>query len=139
MRDDVIGSPMQRIQGRQAQITLPIAESKLIPSQMKTTEIRNKMIEYRKKQKFYHFIRNFNKSSRPLKPIELSASIRVWSPKGWTPAELIEKHELPNLYTIKAGNQSTLWRRNRKDLMITNEQPHVIERPQQGNISINKP
>ena len=90
-RDDVTGSRMQRLQGRQAQTRLPIAESKLIPNQMKTAEIHNKMIEYRKKQKFYH-----DKSSRPLKPIEPSASIRVWSPKGWKPAELIEKHELPH-------------------------------------------
>ena len=133
-RDDVTGSPMQRLQGRRAQTRLPIAESKLIPNQIKPAEIHDKMTEYRKKQKFYH-----DKSSRPLKPIEPSDSIRVWSPKGWKPAELIEKHELPNSYTIKAGNQGRLWRRNRKDLMITNEQPHVIERPHQGNILIDKP
>ena len=76
VRDDVTGSPMQRLQGRRAQTRLPTAESKLIPNQMKPAEIHDKMIKYRKKQKFYH-----GKSSKPLKPIEPSDSIRVWSQK----------------------------------------------------------
>ena len=124
-RDDVTGSPMQRLQGRRAQTRLPIAESQLIPKQMKPAEIHDKMMEYRKKQKIY-----YDRSAKPLKPIQTSDSIRVHSPKGWQPAELIDKHELPNSYVIKAGSQGRLWRRNRKDLMITNEQPHVIRRPQ---------
>ena len=122
---------MQRLQGRRAQTRLPIGESKLIPNHIKPAEIHDKMIEYRKKQKFYH-----DKSSRPLKPIDPADSIRVWSPKGWKPAELVEKHELPNSYTIKAGNQGRLWRRNWKDLMLTNEQPILLKDHTKGTFRL---
>ena len=53
-RDDITGSPMQRLQGRRAQTRLPTADSLLIPSSSQPTVVYDKMMEYRRKQKLYH-------------------------------------------------------------------------------------
>ena len=53
-RDDVTGSPMQRLQGRRAQTRLPTADSLLILSSCQPTVVHDKMMEYRRKQKLYH-------------------------------------------------------------------------------------
>ena len=123
-RDDITGSPMQRLQGRRAQTRMPIAESKLIPLQSQPSAIHDRMMQYRRKQKFYH-----DKGAKQLNEIQDTDGVRVHTPSGWQPAELIGKHKLPNSYIIRAGSQGRLWRRNRKDLMTTNERPHTIERP----------
>jgi transposase InsO family protein len=133
-RDDITGSPMQRLHGRRAQTRLPIAESRLIPTQSKPAEIHEKLMEYRKKQSYYH-----NRNSKSLKPITPSDAIRVWTPEGWKPAELVGKHILPNSYIIKAGTQGRIYRRNRKDLMITNENPHINGTPQHPNNPMDTP
>ena len=124
-RDDVLGSPMQRLQGRRAQTSLPIADSLLRPAVMQPDQVHERMMDYRRKQKFY-----YDKTAQTLQPIKTDQAIRVWTPDGWKPAEYIGQHQLPNSHTVKAGTQGRLYRRNRKHLMITGEQPHVIQPPE---------
>jgi hypothetical protein len=52
--------------------------------------------------------------------------------QGWKPAELIKPHHMPNSYIIKSGSRANVYRRNRKELMITREKPHNIT-PQREN------
>ena len=123
-RDDVTGSPMQRLQGRRAQTRLPTADSLLIPSSSQPTVVHDKMMEYRRKQKLYH-----DRGSKSLQEFKPHDAVRVWTPEGWKPAELQREHDQPNSFIIKAGTEGRMYRRNRRDLMITKEQPHVIDRP----------
>ena len=118
-RDDVMGSPMQRLHGRRAQTSLPIADSLLEPTTINPNSVHDKMMDYRRKQKLY-----YDRGSSPMKPIEHSDAIRVWTPDGWKPAEYIKQHKLPNSHVIRAGDQGRIYRRNRKHLMITGEEQH---------------
>jgi len=123
-RDDDMGSPMQRLHGRRAQTQLPTAQSRLVPSNIEPTAVHDKMMEYRRIQKLYH-----DRGAKRLRPIQPSDAIRVWSPDGWKPAELLGMHEQPNSYLIRAGSHGKVYRRNRRDLMITKEKPHTIQIP----------
>ena len=124
-RDDIVGSPMQRLHGRRAQTSLPISDTLLKPSVIPPDKVHDKMMEYRRRQKFY-----YDKGSKPLKPINPQEAVRVWTPQGWKPAEYIAEHDLPNSHVIRAGSQGLTYRRNRRHLMPTSEEPHVITTPE---------
>jgi transposase InsO family protein len=126
-RDDDMGSPMQRLQGRRAQTQLPTGDSLLKPSIMEPAKVHDRMMQYRRKQKLY-----YDKGARPLPPLDSEKGLRVWTPHGWKPAEYISNHEAPNSYRIRAGKQGLTYRRNRKHLMITGERPHIVK-PQERN------
>ena len=115
---------MQRLQGRRAQTRLPTADSLLIPSSSQPTVVHDKMMEYRRKQKLYH-----DRGSKSLQEFKPRDPVRVWTPEGWKPAELQREHDQPNSFIIKAGTEGRMYRRNRRDLMITKEQPQLINRP----------
>ena len=125
-RDDKIGSPMQRLQGRRAQTRLPILDSRLKPSTIEPNTVHDKMMEYRRKQKFY-----YDRNAKQLPELKKDAAVRVWTPNGWKPAEYQGKHPLPNSHVIRAGDQGLTYRRNRKHLLMTGEEPHraVIPEP----------
>ena len=102
----------------------PQLDSLLIPSSSQPTVVHDKMMEYRRKQKLYH-----DRGSKSLQEFKPRDAVRVWTPEGWKPAELQREHDQPNSFIIKTGTEGRMHRRNRRDLMITKEQPHVINRP----------
>ena len=112
---------MQRLQGRRAQTRIPITDSLLKPNIINPNTVHEKMMEYRRKQKFY-----YDRNAKPLPEINKNSSIRVWTPNGWKPAVHLEQHPLPNSHPIRAGDQGKTYRRNRKHLLLTGEIPHVI-------------
>jgi transposase InsO family protein len=120
-RDDLLGSPMQRLQGRRGQTRLPITDSKLRPSIIDPAAIHDRMMHYRRQQKLY-----YDRNAKPLQPLQSNQAVRVWTPNGWKPATYIKSHEAPNSHIIKAGQQGKTYRRNRKHLMATGEKPHCI-------------
>ena len=120
-RDGEIGSPMQRLMGRRAQTQLPSVESLLKQETVNPETVHDKLMQYRKLQKYYH-----DKRSRTLGQIGPTDGIRVSTPKGWQPAELMREHQMPKSYVIKAGGQGRTYRRNRHELMVTREPPHVV-------------
>jgi hypothetical protein len=122
-RDSEIGSPMQRLHGRRAQTSLPMADSLLQPATLKQDRIHDKLMEYRQKQKFY-----FDKGSKPLTAITGDKAVRVWTPQGWKIAEYMGPHHLPNSHMIRT--QNGVYRRNRKHLMMTKEQPYRVPNPE---------
>jgi len=133
-RDEVIGSPMQRLQGRRAQTRLPIADSLLKPNTIRPDTVHEKMMQYRHKQKFY-----YDRGSKPLQPITTEKAVRVWTPNGWKPAEFLRQHQLPNSHEVRAGEQGRVYRRNRRHLMITAERPHRVNVPEPITIPLPKP
>ena len=121
-RDDLIGSPMERLMGRKAQTLLPSAESLLTPATRDPEMVHKGLSQYRKLQKMYH-----DRGAKPLRRINSDRDgIRMRGAQGWEPAQYIqESHD--NSHIVKSGGQGRLYRRNRRDLRMTNEGPHRIE------------
>ena len=124
-RDETMGSPMQRLHGRRAQTSLPIADSKLKPTAPEANQVHDKMMGYRRRQKLY-----YDRGAQQLTPIEEEKGLRVRTPRGWKPAEYIRPDKTPNSHIIKAGEQGRLYRRNRRDLLVTGERPHIVRTPE---------
>ena len=108
--------------GRRTRTKLPISEELLKPEVKKPEIVQEQLKEFRETQKFY-----YDKQTKPRPEIKPNDAIRTLTPDGWKKAELVEKHELPRSYIIKAGNQGREMRRNRKELLITKEPPHRTE------------
>ena len=84
------------------------------------------MQAYREKQKKY-----YDRGTKERPEIKKSDAIRTLTSQGWQPAELIAKHDAPNSYIIKAGDQAKMFRKNSKELMVTKEKPHkIIPKPE---------
>jgi transposase InsO family protein len=121
-RDDVVGSPMQRLMGRRARTLIPISKGLRKPQADQTGKIASKMNDYRCKQKFYYD--RHTKVKEDLKPND---AVRIKTPTGWRPAEYVRKSPYPRSHIVKAGESGREYRRNTSMLMKTKESPHVIE------------
>jgi len=120
-RDDVIGSPAQRLMGRRTRTSLPTNDALLQPKSIKPTIVKGQLEMYRTKQKHY-----YDKGTKPLPIIKPGNAVRVKTSIGWKPAEYVRIHDRPRSYVVKAGDQARQYRRNRTMLMKTAENPHSI-------------
>jgi hypothetical protein len=84
--------------------------------------VKTQLNKYRTSQKYHHD----QHASKPLPKISGQEAIRVRTDRGWQPAEYIGKSNLPNSYIIKTGPTGHVTRRNRKDIIVTKENPHRI-------------
>ena len=116
-----IGSPAQRLMGRRTRTQLPTSDKLLQPTGVHPGLVQGQLHQYREQQKMY-----YDRGAKHQKVIQPGDSIRTLTQEGWKPAEFVKPHNLPNSYMIKAGDQARLMRRNRKELMITREEPHKI-------------
>ena len=113
---------MQRLMGRRTKTLMPTTESLLKPSN--GTQVQKILEQQRKIQKVY-----FDKGAKKLPEIKPGEAIRMKTKFGtWIPGEYVKPHESPNSHVIKAGEQARLYRRNRRDLLVTKEDPHTIVR-----------
>jgi len=112
---DIGFSPAELLMGRQLRSILPTTREKLIPKTPITAEVKKKITLRKKKTKNY-----CDKSAQPLKPLKEGESARVQL-KGqkWEPAVVIRKHN-ERSYTVRTKD-GTIYRRNRRQLMKTNE------------------
>jgi hypothetical protein len=129
-RDDVTGSPMQRLNNRRAKTKLPITENLLKPAVPSTDAVSSKLMEYRQQQKKY-----YDQGAKPRDEIKPSDAVRIYSDKQWKPAEFIRKTQYPRSYVVRAGDQGREYRRNSDMLLTTREEPHVI-RPQRQSYHV---
>ena len=53
-RDEMIGSPMQRLMGRRAKTLLPISDNLRKPTTVQPETVSSRLMEYRQKQKYYY-------------------------------------------------------------------------------------
>ena len=121
-RDDVTGSPMQRLMGRRAKTLLPITENLRKPESSKSRSVSSKLMNYREQQKKY-----YDRGTRPRSDLEPGNAVRIHSDGRWKPAEFVRKTQFPRSYMVRAGDQGRELRRNSKMLLNTKEQPHIIE------------
>ena len=125
-RDSEIGSPAQRLMGRRTRTRLPTSEKLLQPEGKNAVTVQRQLQAYREKQKKY-----YDRGTKERPEIKKSDAIRTLTSQGWQPAELIAKHDAPNSYIIKAGDQAKMFRKNSKELMVTKEKPHkIIPKPE---------
>jgi hypothetical protein len=121
-RDELLGSPMERLMGRKAQTLLPSVENLLMPVSRDPEVVHRNLSQYRQLQKKYH-----DRSARPLPKISASEdAVRIRTPRGWEPAEYVSSQH-HNSHMVKAGDQARLYRRNRRDLIVTRETPHQVQ------------
>ena len=121
-RNSTLGSPAQRLMGRRTKTLLPIATKLLQPKHVEPQKVHNKLTSLRTQQKRY-----YDRGTKPLHVIRPGDAVRLQTPQGWRPAEVIRQHESPRSYVIKSGELAHEYRRNRNRLMITPETPHVIK------------
>ncbi len=120
-RDDVLGSPAQRLLGRRTKTHLPTSENLLKPENKNTEEIQNRMYHHRNIQKSY-----YDRGTKPLPEIKEGNAVRMKTKDGWQPAEYLNQHNSPNSHIIRSGSEAREYRRNRRSLLLTNESPHSI-------------
>lgn len=101
---------------------MPTSEALLKPQGIEPQNVTQKLHEYRERQKFY-----YDRGTRPQKPIGQNDAVRVFTKRGWEPAEYVREAELPRSHIIKAGEHAREYRRNRSHLMRTGETPHEIK------------
>ncbi len=121
-RDDIIGSPTQRLMGRRTRTLLPTTTALLKPQTKPPQIVQQKLESYRDKQKYY-----FDRGTKEHPKINPSDAICIKTPKGWKPAEFVDHHDTPRSSYVKAGPRANQYRRNRRFLMNTSETPHHIK------------
>lgn len=116
-----IGSPCQRLMGRRTRSQIPISEELLQPKTIPPKDVIHGLEIIKRTQKGY-----YDHTNRPLKPIRPDKAIRLRTPSGWIPAEYITQDNQPRSHTIKAGPHGHTYRRNRDQLLLTNETLHTV-------------
>ena len=120
-RDPLIGSPAQRLMGRRTQTRIPTSEALLKPTTIEPSVVSNGLKKYRLTQKKY-----YDRGKRHLPAIRSNDAVRVRTPRGWQPVEYVAKHQLPRSHLVKSGDQYRQSRRNRDQLLLTQETPHEV-------------
>lgn len=124
-----IGSPAQRLMGRRTQTRIPTTDALLKPQTLRPLSVTSGLSRMRATQKHY-----YDHGKKPLPCIKQGSALRIRTPEGWKPAEYIREHEAPNSHIVKAGEQGRLYRRNRDQLLLTREEPHIIRQRPQYNL-----
>lgn len=133
-RDTETGSPMQRLMGRRGKTLIPITQILRKPMSSDTEKVQSRLTEFREKQKFY-----YDKNAKVRQDIKPDDAVRIYTPKGWKPAEYVEKSTYPRSHVVKAGDSGREYRRNSNMLLNTREKPHVIMTRNQVNIPSTPP
>ena len=118
--DNEIGSPAELLFQRKLRTKLPCKKSLLKPK-LQSKDTRDKLMVRQQKQKFYH-----DKSAKPLKELDVGDTVRLRRENEWVPAKVVEKDKHPRSYHVTT-EQGTTYRRNRRDIIKTNESPVVVK------------
>lgn len=114
-RDDILGSPVQRLFGRRTKTLLPTTEYLLRPQTVKPEAVTKQLTEKRHTQKSY-----YDRQTKELPELEAGDNVRVETDKGWKPAVVVSKTNEPRSYEIETSN-GVRYRRNRRHLHKTKE------------------
>lgn len=123
-----VGSPVQRLMGRRTQTLIPTTDALLKPHTLEPEAVTSGLSHMKATQKRY-----YDQGKRKLPAVKPDSAIRIQTPQGWKPAEYVREHEAPNSHIVRAGDQGRLYRRNRDQLLLTRETPHVIPQKIQYN------
>ena len=120
---DGVGSPAQRLFGRRTCTRLPTADMLLNPVTQQPERVTERLMEDRTRAKSY-----YDKGSSNLQDLRSGDTIRVRSQQGtWEPAKLQPDQHPYRSHSVMLPN-GRVYRRNRRDILKTREDPHLFER-----------
>ena len=108
-------SPAQLSMGRQLRSVLPTTQDNLKPKVISPNLVKESIKCSKQKQKDY-----YDRQSKTLEPLKLGQSARIQQlDKTWKPATVVDQRN-ERSYTVQCPD-GTLYTRNRRDLLKTNE------------------
>ena len=114
-------SPNQLLMGRRTKSILPTTDKQLQPIQIDPEKVRNSMAQAKGKQKQY-----YDRTAKPLPPLNLNEYVRVQFGKTWKPAKVIKIND-EHSYTVQTKDGG-IYRRNRRLLIKTPEKfPEIAD------------
>jgi hypothetical protein len=126
-RNDVLGSPAQRLMSRRTKPKLPTSEDLLIPQSMEPRVVQERLQEYKERQEKY-----YNRTAKRLQHLESGDVVRVLSKDGFRrKGVIVRKAQHPRSYLVESGNRE--YRRNRRQIIKVDEpppEPVSVEEPE---------
>ncbi len=105
-------TPAHLLMGRRIQCNLPVDNSLLRPKTT-PTQVLNKMVLLKERQKCYH---DKKASAESLPPLQNGDAVRVWHDNNWKMKGDVVDKVAPRSYRVKSDAGSII-RRNRRDLV----------------------
>ena len=124
-RDNITGSPAQRLLGRRTRTVLPTSTPLLSPKTLSPEDVKKQLVSHRLKAKSY-----YDRGAKELDALREGDTVRVRDKKIWKPAMLLpnaDQPKYPRSYNVMMPS-GRIWTRNRRDLLKTKE--HGIFRRQ---------
>ena len=115
------GSPAPLLMNRRLRSKPPVTLKHLKPNVISQKTVHEKLTRKQEKQKYF-----YDKSKRKLNELKPGDTIRVQKEKKWQPGVVVQKADTPRSYHVQP--QPGSYRRNRKRIMKTNENPTNIDR-----------
>ena len=114
-------SPAQLLMSRNLRAKLPVSSALLEPRV--ALDAKSQLLERQAQQSKY-----YNRGSKELPALKPGDSARIRQGKHWVPAVVTKEHAAPRSLEVATGDGG-VYRRNRRDLLKTNESPPVIRNP----------
>jgi hypothetical protein len=111
-RDNIIGSPVQRLMNRRTKTQLPTSKQLLLPAVIDPQQVKNQKTQHREMQKFY-----YDQHVKPLDELRTGDQVQMRTDKSWIPVVIIQHSEYPRSYIVEDPVTGRRYRRNRRDLM----------------------
>ena len=111
-------SPSQLLISRTTRTKIPISKELLLPAVPINAQQQLEQRQNQQKQ-------NYDKSTKPLPPLEIGESIHLRQDSIWVPATVSGLAPAPRSYIV-ATSDGQQYRRNRRDLLKTNIPPSTI-------------
>ena len=105
-------SPSQLLMSRTARTKIPISQELPLPAV--ASEAKQQLAQQQKRQK-----QNYDKSTKPLPPLEIGENVHLRQGNIWIPATVSGLASAPRSYIITTTDGQQ-YRRNRRDLLKTN-------------------
>ncbi|CAB4002906.1 Transposon Ty3-G Gag-Pol poly [Paramuricea clavata] len=117
-RDNILGSPAQRLMARRTKTLLPISDTLLKPSVIEPSEVTKRLSHYRQQSKKY-----YDRTAKPLPNLQKGDVVRVTDIKGkyMKKGTVINETSYPRSYMVNINGRN--YRRNRRHLLKVKEEP----------------
>ena len=110
-RDQVFGSPVQRLMSRRTRCLLPVAKKLLAPRALNNKHVSSHLKSKRMQQKAFH-----DRGAKPLPPLNPQQVVRLSTSKGYEKVGVVKQPTAdPRSYIVNVGERE--YRRNRRHLL----------------------
>ena len=119
-RDDILGSPAQRLMARRTKTLLPMSDMLFKPVVIEPVEVTTRLSYYRQQSKEY-----YDRTAKPLSKLQKGDVIRSADVKGkyTKKGTVISETSNPRSYIVNMNGRS--YRRNRRHLLKVKEEPEI--------------